>query len=107
MRINRIIVNSLFLLAVMAGTGQAHSPMFSCFFSEGDTISCEGAFSDGSNAAGVVIEVRDAGGKLLSSGKLDFTGSIELKKPAVDDFEILFDGGPGHQLKVGSSDIMY
>ncbi|MBN2792792.1 MAG: hypothetical protein JXQ81_09825 [Desulfuromonadales bacterium] len=106
MYINRIIVSNLFLLAVMAGTGQAHSPMFSCFYSESDTISCEGAFSDGSNAAGTAIEVRDARGNLLRSGKLDFTGSIEFKKPVEDDFTILFDGGPGHQLQVGAADIL-
>ncbi|MBN2644293.1 MAG: hypothetical protein JXR59_02325 [Desulfuromonadaceae bacterium] len=107
MLINRIIIGSTFILAFTTGSGWAHSPIFTCFFSEGAVISCEGAFSDGSNAAGTAIEVKDAHGNLLSSGKLDFTGSIELKKPAVDDFTILFDGGPGHQLQVRSSDILH
>ncbi len=107
MRMTLMLIGIMLILVVTSNPSLAHSPMFSCFYGEDDTIFCEGAFSDGSDAAGTAIKVRDAQGNLLSSGKLDFTGSIELKKPAVDGFEILFDGGPGHQLKVRSIDIRY
>ncbi|HDS16657.1 MAG TPA: hypothetical protein ENN66_08670 [Proteobacteria bacterium] len=104
-RINVVMMIVLTMLFGRFGMGWAHSPIFTCFTNGDGSLTCEGAFSDGSDAAGATIEVRDGLGKLLSRGRLDFTGTIELEKPAADSFEIIFDGGPGHQLKIKSCDI--
>lgn len=94
----------LALLLASAGTLLAHSPMFTCFDDGSGRIQCEGAFSDGSSAAGSAIEVRDAAGRNLLSGKLDADGEFSFERPA-GAYLILFDGGPGHQVELPSGEV--
>ena len=82
----------------------AHTPLCSCS-DEGDgTILCEGGFSDGSSAAGVKIRVVDSQGKVRIEGVMNEDSEFTFKKPDVP-YTVIFDAGPGHLVKVPSTDI--
>lgn len=82
----------------------AHTPLCSCS-DEGDgTILCEGGFSDGSSAAGVEMRVLDSEGKVLIKGKMNEDSEFTFKKPE-GPYKVIFDAGPGHEVKVPSSEI--
>jgi len=98
------------LMAVLALTiflipcAFAHTPLCSCS-DEGDgTILCEGGFSDGSSAAGVEMRVLDSTGKVLIKGKMNEDSEFTFKKPE-GEYTFIFDAGPGHEVKVPSSEI--
>ena len=94
------LVLGLFLISL----SYAHTPLCSCS-DEGDgTILCEGGFSDGSSAAGVKMKVVDASGKTLVEGKMNEDSEFTFKKPA-GEYTVIFDAGPGHEVKVPSTDI--
>jgi hypothetical protein len=95
---------TLGLAVFLASPLYAHTPLCSCS-DEGDgTILCEGGFSDGSSAAGVKMTVVDASGKTLVEGKMNEDSEFQFKKPA-GAFTVIFDAGPGHAVKVPSSEI--
>jgi hypothetical protein len=82
----------------------AHTPLCSCS-DEGDgTVLCEGGFSDGSSAAGVKMTVLDASGKTLVEGKMNEDSEFTFKKPS-GVYTVIFDAGPGHEVKVPSTEI--
>lgn len=94
------MVLALFLISL----SYAHTPLCSCS-DEGDgTILCEGGFSDGSSAAGVKMKVMDSQGKVLIEGVMNEDSEFTFKKPP-GDYTVIFDAGPGHEVKVPSKDI--
>ncbi|MBN2231400.1 MAG: hypothetical protein JW781_01085 [Deltaproteobacteria bacterium] len=100
-----IVIAVAVALLPWAVPGHAHSPIFTCFANGDGSVTCEGAFSDGSSAAGAAVEVRDGKGRVLTRKTLDFTGTVELERPATKDFVIIFDGGPNHTIEVRPGDI--
>ncbi len=100
------LVVTLLGVTMISGVASAHTPLFSCWDNGDNTISCEGGYSDGSSAApaGTAIIVKDAGGSVISSGKLDKTGQLTFNKPS-GDYSVTFDGGPGHSVVVNGKDI--
>lgn len=82
----------------------AHSPLFDCFDNRDATITCEGGFSDGASAEGIVIQVIDARGKVLEQGRLDSTGAIVLQKP-VGEYTVVFSPDSEHNISVIGDDI--
>ena len=97
---------SIFLLIVVAALRptHAHAPLFDCFADGKDKISCEGGFSDGSSATGIVVRVLDGQEKVLLEGKIDADGRFAFARPAVE-FHVLFDAGAGHKVTVFGADI--
>ncbi len=94
----------LVLALFLTSLSYAHTPLCSCS-DEGDgTILCEGGFSDGSSAAGVKMTVVDASGKTLAEGKMNEDSEFTFKKPDVP-YTVIFDAGPGHVVKVPSTEI--
>ncbi|MEA2060291.1 MAG: hypothetical protein U9P10_07260 [Thermodesulfobacteriota bacterium] len=94
-------------LATLVFTAQAmaHTPLCSCW-DEGDgTITCEGGFSDGSSAQGVIMYVTDNEGKTLKKGQMNEFSEFSFKKPD-GDYTVVFDAGEGHQIKVNGKDIV-
>ena len=73
----------------------AHTPLCSCYDNGDNTITCEGGFSDGSSASGVVMRVEDKSGKQLLQGKMDEDSEFTFDKPLVP-YRVIFDGGEGH-----------
>ena len=90
----------------------AHAPMWYCYDNGDGTCTCEGGFTDGSSAADVEIRIenpkeKDPKKKVILKTKLDKKGEVTIKYAdiKVKDFLIIFDAGPGHVVKVKSSEI--
>jgi hypothetical protein len=95
----------LFALTIFASSFvSAHTPLFDCFDNGDMTITCEGGFSDGASAEGVVIRLLDAQGKVLEQGELDASGSIIMAKPE-GEYSVSFTAGTDHSITVLGDDI--
>ena len=94
----------LALAVFMATYAFAHTPLCSCYDNGDGTITCEGGFSDGSSAAGVVMRAVDSSGKVIIEGKMNEDSEFTFKKPG-DDYTVIFDAGPGHAVEVPGSEI--
>lgn len=81
----------------------AHAPVFDCF-NDGDQVTCEGGFSDGGSAAGVLVRILDRNDKVLLEGKIDAAGRFSFARPK-QEFHVLFDAGAGHTVTIFSTDI--
>ena len=96
----------LFASMIFAGAfAHAHTPLFDCFDNGDKTITCEGGFSDGASAQGVVIRLLDAQGKVLEQGELDASGSITMAKPE-GEYSVSFTAGTDHSITVLGDDIV-
>ena len=103
----RVLVCSFGVMAavfVLATIASAHTPLCSCYDNGDGTITCEGGFSDGSSAAGVVMTVKDKSGKVLTKGKMNEDSEFTVKKPD-GPYMVIFDAGPGHVVEVIGEDI--
>ncbi len=57
-----LFLAALMVMAMGTAAVYAHSPICSCMDNGDGTVTCEGAFSDGSSASGVRIFVRESHG---------------------------------------------
>ena len=96
---------AVFLVIYFAAPLSAHTPLMACFDNGDDTITCNGGFSDGSSAAGVVMRVVDRQKEVLLEGIMDEESEYTFKKPR-GDFTVIFDAGPGHLVKEKSDNIL-
>jgi hypothetical protein len=103
MTISRISMG--LLLLALAVPGQAHTPLFDCFDNGDDTLTCEGGFSDGASAEGIVIRVLDVQGKVLQQGGLDAKGSVTFERPD-GEFSVVFSAGEDHTITILGDDIV-
>ncbi len=88
----------------MALPAAAHTPLAACYDNGDGTVVCEGGFSDGSSAAGVLFLVRDARGHTVIEGRMDENGEYWFDKPR-GGYSVLFDAGPGHRIEIAGDDI--
>lgn len=93
----------LITLAILANSLFAHSAIMNCFDNGDETITCEGGFSDGSTASGVVFYIEQDGKKIYESRFPD-SSEITFDKPK-GNFNAVFDGGEGHRVTIKSSSI--
>ncbi len=101
----KIFLLFLATLIFTASLALAHSPFCSCKDNGDGTISCEGGFSDGSSAQGVEMYVKDKDGKNIIEGQMDEQSEFSFKKPATNDYTVLFDAGVGHQIEIKGKNI--
>ncbi|MCB9482123.1 MAG: hypothetical protein H6680_09935 [Desulfobacteraceae bacterium] len=95
----------LFFAAVLfAAQSFAHTPLCSCYDAGDGQIICEGGFSDGSSASGVEMRVEDKNGKTHVNGKMDEFSEFTFKKPGFD-YVVVFNAGPGHEIKIDGKKI--
>ncbi len=92
-------------LLLIASVASAHTPLFACYDNGDGTVLCEGGFSDGSSAAGVTVQVKDAGGAVLLDGQMSELSDFEFDKPE-GDYTVVFDAGEGHLIEVPGSEIV-
>lgn len=104
MRKKMFIVGLLVFGLFMAGQALAHTPLCSCYDNGDGTITCEGGFSDGSSAAGVVMRVLNSSGNVIIEGKMNEDSEFTFKKPK-GPYKVEFDAGPGHVVEVPGSEI--
>jgi len=102
----KVVVIAMLCLFV-GGLGQAlaHTPLCSCYANGDGTATCEGGFSDGSSAAGVEMRVEKQDGTVLEKGKMDAFSEFVFDVPA-EDYKVVFNAGPGHDIVVEGKDIV-
>ncbi|MFT4013716.1 MAG: hypothetical protein QM682_09985 [Paracoccus sp. (in: a-proteobacteria)] len=91
------------LLALSAPPAAAHYPFCNCA-ALGETITCNGGFSDGTSAEGVRLDVISYDEDVLVPAKFDAASKVQFPKPE-GEFYILFDAGPGHVVEVDWQDV--
>lgn len=100
MKSKKIVAGFIFCL-VFAVLGlfsaHAHSLMVTAE-KDGDLVSLEAVFSDGSYGAFLDVTVTDAKGTVILKEKTDRAGFLEFTPPE-GEYEILVDAGPGHTQK--------
>ena len=89
-----------------ATTAFAHSPICNCYNDDADhnIVICEGGFSDGGSAEGVGVKVLNDRDRVLIKGAMNADSAFTFTKPD-DDFHILYDAGPSHQVIIYMDDI--
>lgn len=100
----RISVAAALAVLSAASTAQAHYPVCECRMVDARTVQCTGGFSDGSKAAGVVLDVIAYDEQVLVKGKLGPDSTLSFARPE-QDFYVLFDAGPGHTVEIEHSAI--
>jgi hypothetical protein len=95
----KIILGAFLAINTLFG----HTAIMSCFDNGDNTITCEGGFSDGSSASGVVFKV-EQNGKTLIEGKMSEDSEFTFKKPQ-GDYRAVFDAGEGHTIIIKGSEI--
>lgn len=93
-----------FGLTALSTAALAHNPIAHCQKKKPDSIFCKGGFSDGSDAAGVTLDVISYDEKILIPGKLGKDSTLTFKKPK-GEFYVLFDAGPGHIVEIDHAEI--
>lgn len=102
--LKRFLLTLPVLGLLLAGTALAHTPLCSCYDNGDGTVTCEGGFSDGSSASGVVMRVQDKKNNVLLKGKMDEDSEYTFDKPA-GNYTVIFDAGEGHNIEVNSKEI--
>lgn len=100
----KVVVSSLSVLALASSSLLAHSALMSCFDNGDGTITCEGGFSDGSSASGVVFRITQNGKNLMET-KFNEDGEVTFEKPN-GSYTTVFYGGEGHLVEVKGEDIL-
>jgi hypothetical protein len=90
--------------AALPGFSQAHSLLLMCKQLPDDMVRCVGEFSDGSDAAGISVQVRAYDERVLLRGTLDGRSALEFKRPGGDYFVRVEDGGE-HSAEVDHADV--
>ena len=90
---------------IFAAQAFGHTPLCSCWDEGDSTITCEGGFSDGSSAQGVIMYVKDKEGKTIQKGQMNEFSEFSFKKPH-GNYTVVFDAGEGHQIKVNGKEIV-
>ena len=101
----RIVAFSAASLLALVGAASAHTPLCSCYDNGDGTVLCEGGFSDGASAAGIALTVFDGAGAVILETKMNEDSEIEFDKPD-GAYSVLFDAGPGHEIKIDGSEIV-
>jgi hypothetical protein len=96
---NLFALMSFCAVVFFAAQSFAHTPLCSCYDAGDGQIICEGGFSDGSSASGVEMRVEDKNGKVIVKGKMDEFSEFLFTRP-MKDYVVIFNAGPGHDIKI-------
>jgi hypothetical protein len=76
----------------------AHTLLLNVFDNEDNTITVEGVFNTGQNAAGAQVRLESLmDGKILYKKRLPDDSELTLDIPK-EPYQVVLDGGPGHQI---------
>lgn len=93
----KLLLKLLFLLTLPIAT-YAHTLLLNVFNNEDNTITIEGVFNTGQLAAGAQVRLEAlASGEVLYKKRLPDEGEITIKIPK-EQYQVVLDGGPGHQI---------
>ena len=93
MRVCAVLVTLLLLVAAPA---LAHKVNIFAYYEDGKVF-CESYFPDGKKVQHGTIEVRNAKGELLLTGKTDDKGNFSFKAPPPQDLTIVINATMGHR----------
>ncbi len=85
-------------LAITVSAAFAHTLYMNLLDNEDGTITVEGMFSTGSNAAGLPLYLENKKGEVIKKLKMDEEGEATFKTPDVP-YTVFLDGGPGHTVR--------
>lgn len=95
----------LFAAALLcAQPAAAHSLLLTCKPAADNAVRCVGGFSDGSDAAGMGIQVKAYDERVLAKGTLGSDSAWVFPRPAGEFFVRLDDGGE-HAAEVDHADV--
>ncbi len=101
----RLLFATLLISATAWPTlSSAHSLLFNCKPAAEGMVRCTGEFSDGSDAAGMSVQVMAYDERVLFKGTLGSDSSLQFKRPEGEFFVRLEDGGE-HSAEVDHADI--
>lgn len=100
------LAKAIFLIGAFAlpAIASAHSLMLNCKPAAEAMVRCVGEFSDGSDAAGMSVQVKSYDERVLFKSTLGSDSSLQFKRPAGEFFVRLEDGGE-HSAEVDHADI--
>lgn len=98
------IMFSSFLMVAFSISSFAHTAIMNCFDNGDGSVTCEGAFSDGSSASGTSFYLLE-GGKKTFEAKFNEHSEVVFKKPSGAYEAVLF-AGEGHEVKIKGDSIL-
>lgn len=101
--INTTAATGVLIAALFSSSASAHSIQLDCS-QAGNTVECQGGFSDGSAASNLPWEVISYDDQLLHTGKTSEGSEFSFPAPG-EDYYILMDAGPGHVVELDVADI--
>ncbi len=85
-------------LALTVSAAFAHTLYMNILDNEDGTITVEGMFSTGSEAAGLPLYLENEKGDVIQKLKMDEQGEVTFKAPIIP-YTVFLDGGPGHTVR--------
>lgn len=101
--LKNILKKVLVLGLISSSSAYAHTAIMSCFDNGDGTMACEGGFSDGSSASGVLIYLKQNDKRILES-RMNEDSEFTFTKPK-GDYTVNFDAGKGHLVTIKGEDI--
>lgn len=93
----------LIVVVLFISSASAHTAIMACFDNGDGTIVCEGGFSDGSSASGVLMYVKQNNKKVIES-RMNEDSEFTFTKPK-GKYTVHFDAGEGHKITINGEDI--
>ena len=94
----RVLLKVCWVIGILIAAVPASAHRVNVFaWVEGDTVSVECKFSDGTKVHQGVIRVLDSAGKELLKGKTNDKGEFSFKVPKIDDLKVVLEAGMGHR----------
>lgn len=98
------ILKKVLVIGILSSSSlYAHTAIMSCFDNGDGTVVCEGGFSDGSSASGVLMYLKQKDKKILES-RMNEDSEFTFTKPK-DAYTVHFDAGQGHLVTINGEDI--
>jgi len=94
----------LISLGLCLGSANAHTAIMSCFDNGDENIVCEGGFSDGSSASGILFYIKQNDKTVLET-RMNEDSEVVFKKP-LSEYTVHFDAGEGHKITIKGEDIV-
>ena len=98
------MIKKLIFCSILISSSFAHTAIMSCFDNGDNSITCEGGFSDGSSASGVVFKVLEDDSMILET-RLSEDSDITFDRPK-GEYTVIFDAGEGHQILIDGANII-
>ena len=94
----------LISLILLVSSAQAHTAIMSCFDNGDENIVCEGGFSDGSSASGILFFIKQNETTIMET-RMNEDSEVVFRK-SQGAYTVHFDAGEGHKIAIKGEDIV-